>query len=235
MRASSQGLIAIGSNRELTRRAPDRRKARRRVTLEPISGARSAPSKTMRNRRLRSYWGVAPLIGARDKLSCQAALPEDSLGDREVLKVTGRLGVSAAYQLNEARFSAVRPMATPLRPLVSQGQRSTGPAQSRGADYLAPRIGGASYAASFLLPVAHFPFAPGLVAKVSPRCPILLPFLLASAALNMWRYAGYSKDRSDLMVGYYLWGGSFAVVSAGLVLLRRHARGVQVPRIGGGA
>ena len=92
----------------------------------------------------RKLGGFAPLIGARDKLSCQAALPErdHSLGDREVLKAAGRLGASAAYQLNEADLAPCGRDSASLRPLVSAGTEKPCPCRESGGSLSRAPLGG---------------------------------------------------------------------------------------------
>jgi hypothetical protein len=78
----------------------------------------------------------------------------------------------------------------------------------------------AHYVASSL---SNFVFLGALVATRAGRkraSGALLVILLACAALNTHWFV-INGDRQDLRIGYYLWAGSFFLLSAGLALERR--------------
>src|SRR5439155_7692941 len=93
----------------------------------------------MRNRQLRSHWGSRRSWGTGYfELACLLKL-SIRLRDREVLKVTGRMGPSAAYQFNEADLGPCGRQAASLRSLVWAGTEKHYPCPESGAAHLAPR------------------------------------------------------------------------------------------------
>jgi hypothetical protein len=59
----------------------------------------------------------------------------------------------------------------------------------------------------------------------------VLMLLIAATLLDSWWFFGYGDDRHDLMIGYYVWWASFAVVAMSLALRTRELRAVRERRV----
>ena len=126
---------------------PTAAKARRRVILEPISGARTVKS-ILRKGRVGVKRELSSKVTAnraayraRDKLRFLAALclkPSARHTQSSRSSARSRLNASAAYHLNEADIARCACDSASLRPLVSASAGPPASASSRGAAYLAP-------------------------------------------------------------------------------------------------